>query len=127
MSLNKITTIGRIGKDAGLFGGGATKVLSFSVASDSGYGERKVTLWYKVSIFVSEKQLDRAEKLKGMLVKGTEVCIPGDLGEETYNDKKSLTISCSLNDVQITKFKNPKPSAEGASDDAPAGDDGIPF
>lgn len=125
--MNKITTIGRLGKDAGIFGQGATKVFSFSVGSNTGYGDKQKTVWYKVTAFVSEKQLARAEKLKAMLVKGTEVCVHGDFSEEEYQDKKSPAITTTLSDITVTKYKNAKPSADAGETSTEQGDDGIPF
>jgi single-stranded DNA-binding protein len=130
--LNKGSTIGRIGKDAGIFGQGTTKVLSFNVGSNYGWGDKKGTFWYKVTCFVGEKSMDRAKKLCELLKKGTEVFVTGDLSEEEYNDRKSLVLTVNMNDVVITKFKDKPKAAEAPdspNDDSPTvgEDDGIPF
>lgn len=125
--LNKVTMIGRIGKDAAIFGQGATKVLSFTVAANFGWGDKKGTMWYKVASFVGEKSLERAKKLSAMLVKGTEVFVTGDLSEETYNEKTQNVVTVSINDVVITKFKVPKDSTTADPTPTADVDDGIPF
>jgi len=125
--LNKVTTIGRIGKDAGLFGQGTTKVLSFSVGSNFGWGDKKGTLWYKVTCFVGEKGVDRAKKLIEKLTKGTEVCVSGDMSEEEYNDRKSNVITVQMNDIVITKYKDAKVKPDAETPATEPVDDGIPF
>lgn len=65
--INKAILVGRVGKEPKSFDG-KTKVVSFSVATDCGYGENKTTIWENVKTF--GKLAETCEKFvrRGMLV-----------------------------------------------------------
>lgn len=82
--LNKIVIIGRLGRDPQLRITKAGKsVCIFSAAVDSGYGERKVTDWFRVIVF--GKQADICCK---HLKKGALVSITGSLHLSVSSDEK---------------------------------------
>lgn len=73
--MNKITFAGRLAADAEQrFLPNGDAVLSFRVASDIGYGDRKSTNWFSCSIFGK-----RAEALAQYLGKGQQVTVFGSL------------------------------------------------
>ena len=83
-----INIAGRLGKDPELRRTGeGDPVLSFSVAVDDGYGERKSTMWFDCSVWGK-----RAGALEPHLSKGSAVAISGDLGKREHDGKTYLTI-----------------------------------
>jgi single-strand DNA-binding protein len=77
-----------------------TAILSFSVANSIGYGDKKQTLWIRVSVFGK-----RAEgQLSNFLLKGTTVFCAGELSLNEYkaNDgttKTSLELVATVVDL----------------------------
>lgn len=63
---------------------GGTKVVSFSVAVEKGFGEKASTSWFNVISF--DKNADFAEKY---LKKGKAVTVSGDLQIRSWDDKTS--------------------------------------
>lgn len=79
---------GRIGKDGELRRTqGGDPVLSFSVAVDDGYGDKKSTLWFDCSVWGK-----RAQALDPHVTKGSAVTVAGDLSTRTHEGKTYLTI-----------------------------------
>lgn len=86
-----LTATGRLGKDAELRSlNDGTKILSFSVGSDIGYGDKKQTIWLDCSIFGQ-----RGEKLAQFLTKGTSVTVIGEFGQRTYQNKSGETATAT--------------------------------
>ena len=79
-----ITLVGRLGRDPEMRYTPAGKaVTSFSMAVDRGYGDKKTTIWFRVSAW--EKL---AEVCSKYLLKGQLVLIVGELSApNTYEDK----------------------------------------
>lgn len=89
--MKQITIAGRTGKDAELRRTGeGDPVLSFSVAVDDGYGDRKSTMWFDCSVWGK-----RATALEPHLSKGSAVTIVGDLGKREHDGKTYLTVRVS--------------------------------
>lgn len=89
--MKQITIAGRLGKDAELRRTqGGDPVLSFPVAVDDGYGERKSTMWFDCTVWGK-----RAEALSSHLVKGMAVAVSGDLGKREHDGKTYLTVRVS--------------------------------
>jgi single-strand DNA-binding protein len=77
------TAVGNLGKDAEYkTTQGGTEMCSFSVATTSGYGDNKQTLWVDVT-----KWGKGAEGLSKLLVKGTKVTAIGELSTREHNGK----------------------------------------
>jgi len=76
MSFSTATIVGNLGRDAEMryTAQNATAIVSFSVAVDQGFGDRKQTNWWGVVIFGQ-----RGEKLLPYLKKGTKVAFEGEL------------------------------------------------
>lgn len=78
MDYNKVTLLGRLGRDPETKMVGSKKLVSFSVATSYGTGDKRKTDWHQVSVW--EKLGDIAEKL---LHKGDRVLIEGRI---SYNE-----------------------------------------
>jgi len=77
------TAVGNLGKDAEYkTTQGGAEMCSFSVATTSGYGDAKQTLWVDVT-----KWGKGAEGLSKLLVKGTKVTAIGELSTRENNGK----------------------------------------
>lgn len=90
--MNKLIISGRLTRDAEQrFLASGTAVLSFSVANNTGYGEKQETHYFDCSLFGK-----RAEgKLIDFLKKGTQVVVEGEISLNTY-EKKDGTTGASL-------------------------------
>jgi single-strand DNA-binding protein len=98
---NVMTFTGNLARDAEVkFSQSGMAILSFSVANTLGYGDKKQTLWFRVTVFGK-----RAEgQLKDYLKKGTTVLVSGEFSINEYkaNDgttKTSLEIIANLVDL----------------------------
>lgn len=86
-----LTATGRLGKDAELRSlNSGDKILSFSVGSDIGYGDKKQTIWLDCSIFGA-----RGEKLAQYLTKGSQVTVIGEFGQRSYQNKSGETVTAT--------------------------------
>lgn len=84
--MNSISFDGRVVADAELrYTPSGDPVLSFRVASDIGYGERKTTNWFQCQIWGK-----RAEAIKDYLKKGQQVTIYGALMLREWEDKEGI-------------------------------------
>lgn len=135
--MNNFSDVVRLGKDAVTrFTAAGKSVTGFSAAVDSGFGDKKKTIWIDCSAWG-----ERWEKVAPYLVKGTQVMINGELGTREHEGKTYITV-----DVKELKLVGGKPgdqqretksqehSAPRHSAPVPAGDlqddfadDEIPF
>jgi len=119
--MNVLSAIGNLPRDAELrFLPDSTPVLSFSIALNSGYGDKAQTDWLDCSLFGK-----RGESLAPILLKGTKVGVTGEFSTGKYPDKKSGVEKTTLrlrvqsvtltgnksNTVAATPSKNPAPEA----------------
>lgn len=89
--MKQICIAGRLGKNPELRRTqGGDPVLSFSVAVDDGYGDRKSTMWFDCSVWGK-----RASALEPHLSKGMAVAIIGDLGRREHEGKTYLAVRVS--------------------------------
>tara|TARA_R110001632_G_scaffold167134_1_gene285606 strand:- start:177 stop:545 length:369 start_codon:yes stop_codon:yes gene_type:complete len=122
--MNSCTFVGRLGRDAEIKEVGESKLISFAIGSDAGYGKNKSTVWLDCSIW-GENRLGLADYLK----KGTQVTVIGELSEREYKNKdgemkKTLALrvnQCGLGGKSDAVSK-PAPAPKPASLD-----DDIPF
>ena len=83
-----ITIAGRVGKDAVTrTTQGGDSVTGFPVAVDDGWGDKKRTIWFDVSVWGK-----RGSAIAGMLVKGKQLTVSGDLSTREHEGKTYLTI-----------------------------------
>jgi single-strand DNA-binding protein len=81
---------GRVGGDAETRSAGNGEVTSFNLAVDQGWGERKTTNWFRVSIWG-----DRGRKLAGHILKGNKLAVTGELSIGEYNGKPQYEVRAS--------------------------------
>lgn len=111
--MNVFTAIGRVGRDAELKytqGGGA--LLRFSVAVDSGYGDKKTTVWLDCALFGN-----RGEKLAEYIKKGDRIGVTGELGVREHEGKTYIQLR--LNDLTLLGEKKADTGNGGRSRPAP--------
>ena len=131
---NQISFVGTIGKNAEVrYLQSGAAVLTVSVANNTGYGDRKKTAWFRVSVFGK-----RAEgEFKTFLTKGQQVYVSGELSVQEYEKdgqtKYSLEVLANILDLVGGKKDQPQatPSQPKSSGYAPKDnfdfDDSIPF
>ena len=78
-----VTVAGRVGKDAETRQAGNSSVTGFSVAGDTGFGDRKQSHWFNCSLWGK-----RGEAMQQYLTKGQEVVVIGEYSEREYNGNK---------------------------------------
>ena len=102
--INKVILIGRVGAKPTLKESqNGTKYCSFSMVTDSGYGEKKVSDWHSVTCF--SKLAETAEKY---LDKGKLIYLSGRLQYETYerDGKKQKSVKIIADELQFLSGKN---------------------
>lgn len=86
--MNVFTFTGNLGKDCEIKATQAgMTICSFSVAVQSGYGDKQKTVWVRCNIFGK-----RAEgKLPQYLITGSKVAITGELSMNEWQDQQGAT------------------------------------
>lgn len=107
--MNSITFDGRLGTDPELrYTPAGEPVLSFRVASDIGFGDRKTTNWFACQVWGK-----RAEALKQYLAKGSPVTVYGQLTLREWTDKEGVKRTSP--DVRVNEL-----TLQGSRDEQPA-------
>lgn len=91
------TVVGRLGRDAEIkTSASGTTYAKFSVATDHGYGDKKVTTWVEVTVF------GKSAEFAGKLAKGDQVAVSGKTYLRTWEKDgvKGAAVSLETNDVQ---------------------------
>ena len=135
MSFNVCTFTGRLGRDAEQkYLPTGTAVLEFSIAVDTGFGDKRRSFWLKCAMFG-----DRGTKLAQYLTKGQQVAVSGEFDPRPYQAKdgaEKISLELRISAVELIGGKNdtqqsqpeqapkpaPKPPAPKFDDD-----DDIPF
>ena len=135
MSLNVCTFTGRLGRDAEQkYLSTGTAVLEFSIAVDTGFGDKKRSFWIKCAMFG-----DRGQKLAQYLTKGQKVAVSGEFDPRPYQAKdgaEKISLELRISAVELIGGRQdaqqsqpeqapkpaPKPPAPKFDDD-----DDIPF
>ncbi|KUM02742.1 single-stranded DNA-binding protein [Chromobacterium subtsugae] len=98
--MNSITFDGRLAADAELrYTQAGEPILTFRVASDIGFGERKTTNWFSCQVWGK-----RGESLKNYLAKGQQVTVYGQLNLREWQDKdgnKRLSPDVRVNELSL--------------------------
>jgi single-strand DNA-binding protein len=110
--------IGRLGKDPEKREVNGKPVLRLTVAADHGWGEKKTTSWVAVDVW------GRADALAGLLGKGSQVGIRGELWLREYEGKsgRAYSLDCRADEVEVLTPKKDAPTVQRSGDDDP-----IPF
>ena len=127
--MNLFAFTGNLGKGAETRQAGSSTVCSFSVAVQSGYGDKQTTTWVRCNLWGK-----RAEgKLPGYLTTGQQVAITGELSNREYekDGQKRYSLEVNVNSLDlIGKAGESKPAQNApASDNSGGGsiEDDIPF
>lgn len=89
--MQNIVITGRIGKDAELrTTQGGQSICNVTVASDQGFGDKKQTNWFRVSLWGK-----RGQSLHPYLLKGGQVTVSGELEVGEWEGKAQLNINAS--------------------------------
>ena len=124
---HKITIVGALGQDPTMrFLPDGTPVTAMSVAVSDGYGDKKSTIWFRVSAW--RKQ---AEACNQFLTKGSKVLVEGtmqhdDKGNPRIYEANDGSTRTSF-EVTATNVKFLSGKQQGESSDTPHSDDDIPF
>ena len=134
MSINVCTFSGRLGRDSEVkYIPSGTAVLEFSLAVDTGFGDKKSSFWLKCAMFG-----DRGQKLSQYLLKGQQVIVSGEFSPREYqagDGTTKVSLELSVNAVELVGGKQqqgggqreaPAP-APAARQQAPAAKSGSPF
>ncbi len=123
---------GSLGRNAETKAVGDNKVTKFSVANNSGYGDKKKTIWIDCDAWGN-----RYEKLANYLVKGQSVLIYGEIEINEYTSKDGThkaSMKCRVTDIELIGSKKDhegKSEDSGSYEAAPASStdfsDDIPF
>lgn len=135
--MNSCVILGRLGQDAELKEtSGGKDMLKFSVANNTGFGDRKQTNWFNCVMWG-----ERGVKIAEFLKKGTQVVVSGEITLNTYENKDGVEKSSLNLNVSNVSFAGSKekdgdePAAKSrtsrpASNTPPSSDfddDDIPF
>jgi single-strand DNA-binding protein len=109
--MNNFSGIGRVGGDPSVnYTNEGKAICSFSVAIDSGYGEKKLTTWIKVVLF------DKRATVSEYIRKGDRIGVTGEIVLRDWTDKqgvvqKSLELANANVTLLAEKRDQDKPSA----------------
>ena len=124
-SVNKAILVGHVGKDPDIRSTSSGETIaSFSLATNSGYGEKKTTDWHNVSVFGKS-----ADFVRDYVKKGAQVYVEGSIRNRSYVDKngiKKYVTEIKGYTVQALGQKESSPQQyEPGADNGP--DDHLPF
>lgn len=95
-NFSQATLAGHIGRDAeARYTPGGKAVTKFSLAVSTGYGERKQTSWFNVTLW-------NKEKLSEFLTKGKAVLVSGELSVREYDradGSKGTSVDLNANNI----------------------------
>lgn len=123
---------GSLGRNAEVKSVGDNKVTKFSVANNTGYGDKKKTVWIDCDLWGN-----RGEKIANYLMKGQSVLIYGEIEMHEYQAKdgsNKAVLRCRVADLELIgskkdheKSEEPAPYEKAAPVSAVTMDDDIPF
>ena len=131
MSINVCTFSGRLGRDSEVkYIPSGTAVLEFSLAVDTGFGDKKSSFWIKCAMFG-----ERGNKLSQYLLKGQQVIVSGEFSTREYqagDGSTKVSLELRINSVELVGGKQqdsgPREApAPAARQKAPAAKTGSPF
>ena len=130
---HKVIIVGNLGRDPEMrFIPSGQAVTSFSVAVTDGFGDRKKTIWFRVSAW--DKQ---AETCNNYLKKGSKVLVEGRINADDNGNPRTWTrqdgstsasYELTAQTVRFLSSRNEGPAeSESSYPDLPSDDDEIPF
>jgi single-strand DNA-binding protein len=133
---NTIGIAGRLTKDAVQRAAGSNTATSFTVASDTGFGNRKVTTFYNCTYW------RKADGIMPYLLKGSQVFVSGEFSLRQYDKDdgtKGSSPDVNVNNIALLGNKQDHqqsppaapakagPDSGGGNNGADYLDDDIPF
>lgn len=122
----KVNILGRLTRDPESREAGSTTVTSFSLASNSGWGDNKTTTFFDCSCFGK-----RGEALQKHADKGTQLWVSGDLSTRSWTGKDGVersSINVRIDDWHFTASGQPEsPKRTQAPQTSRPPTDGLPF
>lgn len=110
--MNVWTFTGRLGADAELRSTqSGEKVLSFRVANDVGFGDRKTTQWVECSLWGR-----RGEAISQYMTKGKQVCVSGELSLREFQKRDGTAGSGLSVRVSEVDLMGGRDSGEGGGE-----------
>lgn len=104
------TIFGRVGKDPETRAlNNGNSVVSFSIAADHGWGDKKTTTWVQVAVFGN-----RGKVVQDRVAKGQRLVVHGEIYEEEWTDRDGnarKTLKCNADQVEIVDWGDEKQSA----------------
>lgn len=126
--MNNFSGIGRVGGDPVITETRDKKpICTFSVAIDSGYGDKKQTTWIKVALF------DKRASVADYIRKGDRIGVNGEIVLRDWTDKqgvvqKSLELANANVTLLMAKREESRPApVQSESNHNPFNDDDVPF
>ena len=109
--MQTITITGSLGKDATIASTQrGDSVCSFNVACNQGYGDRKTTNWFRVSLWGK-----RGESIQPYLLKGVKVAVSGEFELSEYEGKPQLNIRANEVDIMSSRKEQNASRDDGLS------------
>lgn len=119
-----ITIVGHLGKDVEVkFLADGKPVGRFNLAVGTGYGERKVTSWYRCSWWG-----DRVQKIQQYLTKGKAIIVHGEPSIRDWTDqegRKHTSVEVRVLDVVLLGDGKANGSQQPAEDTAKIAEEAI--
>ncbi len=119
MSINVCTFSGRLGRDSEVkYIPSGTAVLEFSLAVDTGFGDKKYSFWLKCAMFG-----DRGQKLSQYLLKGQQVIVSGEFSPREYqagDGSTKVSLELRVNAVELVGGKQQDSGQREEPSPAPA-------
>lgn len=93
------TLVGRVGKDANIFGSGEYQTCGFSLATVSGKGQYERTNWWDIKVIGKGARL---EFIRSIALKGARLMVSGELTMREWTDQqggKRISVEVLARDV----------------------------
>lgn len=122
---HKITIVGALGQDPTMrFLPDGTPVTAMSVAVSDGYGDKKSTIWFRVSVWRKA-----AEACNQYLTKGSKVLVEGTMQHDDRGNPRTYQANdgSTRTSFEVTAHNVKFLSSKGETHDAPASEDDLPF
>jgi len=105
-----MSLIGRLAQDPETRTAGSTTVTTLVIPVDTGFGDRKVTTWWRASVWGA-----RGEKAAEYLRKGSWVAVNGEASIREYDGKNGRGFSAEVNAASwsFVGNKSDNPAADG--------------
>jgi|TARA_Y100000034_G_scaffold91628_1_gene110581 single-strand DNA-binding protein len=85
-SVNKVILVGHVGKEPEIRETKAgDTVATFSLATNSGYGDKKTTDWHRIVFFGKT-----ADVVRDYVTKGKQLYVEGRISNRSYDDKSGI-------------------------------------